>query len=145
MSKDQQFALRWVAAAAVLVAAVFSVATARAAMVNGPFLGLEGAWSGGGEITLSNGTRERLRCRATYVVTGAGNSLQQAMRWAGDTYNFELRSDVRNQGSRLSGSWNELTRNLGGMLKGQAQKGRFEVSVNNPSFNANLELGPRTQ
>jgi len=31
-----------------------------------PFAGLPGSWSGSGSIELSDGSRERPRCRATY-------------------------------------------------------------------------------
>jgi len=34
----------------------------------GPFAGLIGSWSGAGFIKLTNGQRERLRCRANYNV-----------------------------------------------------------------------------
>jgi hypothetical protein len=33
-----------------------------------PFAGLPGSWTGSGSIALSDGSHERLRCRATYRV-----------------------------------------------------------------------------
>src|SRR4051812_27401464 len=43
----------------------------------GPFAGMAGAWSGGGTITLDDGSNERIRCRATYAVGAGGNGLNQ--------------------------------------------------------------------
>jgi hypothetical protein len=106
----------------------------------GPFSGLEGSWVGGGFISLADGTKERIRCRASYAVGGGGNALQQSLRCASDSYNFELRSDVESHDGRISGNWNESTRNIGGTLSGRAQHGRIEVSVHNPNFNAQLTL-----
>ncbi len=71
---------------------------------------LAGAWTGSGSIALSDGSTERLRCRAIYRVEGAG--LQQSLRCASDSYKFELSSDLISQGSRISGTWSESSRGL---------------------------------
>ena len=34
---------------------------------SGPFAGMAGSWSGGGTVTLDDGSTERIRCRATYA------------------------------------------------------------------------------
>ena len=39
---------------------------------SGPFAGFDGAWSGNGTVTLSDGTTERIRCKADYKVNGTG-------------------------------------------------------------------------
>ena len=52
-------------------AAFFVTSTALAhAQAGGPFAGMAGNWSGGGTVTLDDGSRERIRCRATYQVSG---------------------------------------------------------------------------
>ena len=76
----------------------------------GPFFGLSGSWSGSGTITMSNGAAERIRCRATYAVNGAGRALQQTLRCASDSYRLEISSNVVSEGGALSGSWSEATR-----------------------------------
>ncbi|MBV5270452.1 MAG: hypothetical protein JZU55_11835, partial [Afipia sp.] len=47
-----------------------------------PFAGMSGVWSGKGSISLEGGTREAIRCRATYAVRSDGNALQQTLRCA---------------------------------------------------------------
>src|SRR5258708_18318306 len=60
----------------------------------GPFDGLRGSWAGGGTISLSDGSTERIRCRASYIVAGSGSELRQSLRCASDSYKFDLSSNV---------------------------------------------------
>jgi hypothetical protein len=105
-----------------------------------PFAGLAGAWSGSGTISLSDGSKERLRCRATYRVAPGDNALQQSLRCASDSYKIELSSDVVSEGGRVSGSWSETSRGVSGSLQGRANGGRIAVIVDAPGFSANLTL-----
>lgn len=107
---------------------------------SGPFSGLSGEWSGSGTIEMSDGSRERLRCRATYRVSGAGRGLQQTLRCASDSYRFDLASDVMSEGGRVSGTWSETSRGISGSLQGSAAGGRVSVAVDAPGFNADLNL-----
>jgi hypothetical protein len=120
----------------------FWAASAAAAPV-GPFVGLGGTWSGSGQVHLSNGSKENLRCRATYQVGADGRAMHQALRCASDSYKFELRSDVESQGIEISGKWSELTHSISGKLSGQAQRGRIEVRVNSDVLNAEVTLVSR--
>src|SRR5471030_2357422 len=65
---------------------------------SGPFVGFDGAWSGTGSVTLSDGSNERIRCRANYQVNSTGYNLKQALHCASDSYKFDLTSDVTTQG-----------------------------------------------
>jgi hypothetical protein len=133
------FAGRILRSAAVALIALWAV-TATANAQSGPFAGLGGAWSGSGHIDLSNGTKERIRCRATYEVGSGGRAMHQALRCASDSYNFELRADVESQGNEISGNWSEITRNVSGRLSGNARHGHIDVRVNSDTFNAELTL-----
>jgi hypothetical protein len=106
----------------------------------GPFAGLVGNWVGSGTISLGNGGRESIRCRARYSVSADGNGLQQSRRCASDSYRFDLSSNVTSQGGQLSGMWNESNHNLSGTISGTARPGQFQVIVTLPSFSANLSL-----
>jgi hypothetical protein len=102
------------------------------------FAGFDGAWSGNGTISLSDGSRERIRCRASYKVDGTGLGLRQTLRCASDSYKFDLSSDVTSQGERISGNWSEASRNIVGNLQGTAGGGKIEVLVEAPGFTASL-------
>lgn len=112
---------------------------ARAA--DGPFNGLAGNWSGTGTVSISNGTNERIRCRAKYSVTPSGLNLHQELRCASDSYKFEVNSNViaGAEGS-LSGTWTELTRQVTGAVSGQVLPGSIDVAVKGPVFSATLAV-----
>ena len=103
--------------------------SASASHAEGPFAGFEGSWSGTGTVALSDGTKERIRCRATYKVGGGGNQLAQTLRCASDSYKFDLTADVASNGDRISGNWSEASRNINGNLQGKAGGGNIEVFV----------------
>jgi hypothetical protein len=128
--------LVFAAVALVVVAMSGSAATAQ----TGPFTGMAGNWSGGGTITLDDGSSERIRCRATYAVGAGGNGLNQTLTCASDSYKFNLASNVMAQGGVLSGTWSESTRNVTGIIEGRASAGVFNVVASAAGFTANLSL-----
>ncbi|MEH2468745.1 hypothetical protein V1281_001999 [Nitrobacteraceae bacterium AZCC 2161] len=105
-----------------------------------PFAGMAGVWSGNGTISLEDGSKERIRCKATYAVSSEGTGLNQALLCASDSYKFELKSDVIATGGTLSGTWAETTRNVSGSLEGRAGNGQFNVIVTAPAFTARLTM-----
>ena len=100
----------------------------------------DGSWSGSGAVTLSNGTTERIRCKADYKVNTSGLGLKQNLHCASDSYKFDLSSDVTSQGERISGNWSEKSRNIFGNLQGTAGGGQIDVFVEASGFAANLNL-----
>jgi hypothetical protein len=131
------FGPRTTRAAGIGAALLLSVAAGHA-QSSGPFAGLGGTWSGNGTVELSDGTTERIRCRADYKVNDTGLNLKQSLRCASDSYKFDLSSDVTSQGERISGNWSEASRNVFGNLQGTAGGGRIEVFVEAAGFAANL-------
>lgn len=107
---------------------------------SGPFAGFDGTWSGTGTVSMSDGSSERIRCRATYKVDGSGGALAQTLRCASDSYKFDLSSNVTSQGNNVSGSWSEASRNVYGNLVGKAGGGQIDVFVEAAGFAANITL-----
>jgi hypothetical protein len=110
---------------------------------SGPFAGFDGTWSGNGTVALSDGTTERIRCKADYKVNGSGLGLKQNLHCASDSYKFDLSSDVTSNGDRISGNWSERSRNIFGNLQGTAGGGQIDVFVEASGFAANLTLTTR--
>lgn len=123
-----------------LVAAAFGLVGSTAFAQSAPFAGMAGVWSGSGTISLEDGSKERIRCKATYAVSGDGTGLNQNLLCASDSYKFELKSDVLAKGNTLSGNWAETTRGVAGSLEGSAGGGKFNVNVSAPAFNARLTM-----
>lgn len=110
---------------------------------SGPFNNLNGAWSGTGTVSLSDGSKERIRCRAQYNVGSNGHALKQSLRCASDSYRFDLSSDVTAQGNKLTGTWGEASRNLYGDLQGQITGNDINVFVTAAGFAGNLSVTTR--
>jgi hypothetical protein len=109
-----------IVAAGVGAALMLSVSASPAQTQSGPFAGFDGSWSGNGTVSLSDGTTERVRCRAEYRVVGGGTALKQTLLCASDSYKFDLSSNVRSEGDRIVGTWSEASRNINGDLTGPA-------------------------
>jgi len=125
------------------VIAVSAAGGASYAQSGGAFAGMAGVWSGGGTVTLDDGSTERIRCRATYAVGEGGNGLQQTLTCASDSYKFNLSSNVEARGGAISGTWNEASRNINGSIEGRSGPGVVQVVATAPGFTANISLTTR--
>src|SRR5881398_3772656 len=138
MYLSSRFLAQAIKAAGVGAALMLSVSAGYAQ--SGPFAGFDGTWSGNGTVALSDGTTERIRCKADYKVDDTGLGLKQNLRCASDSYKFDLTSDVTSHGDRISGRWSEASRNIFGNLQGTAGGGQIDVFVEASGFAANLTL-----
>lgn len=125
------------------IAAALSLSSLPASAQSGPFAGLAGVWSGGGTVSLDDGSSERIRCRATYAISGDGTGLNQNLTCASDSYKFDLRGSLKANGGTLSGSFTEASRNVNGSLEGRVSSGRIELSASAPGFVANVAVTTR--
>ena len=95
---------------------------------------MAGNWSGGGTVTLDDGSSERIRCRATYAVSASGTGLNQTLTCASDSYKFNLSSNVVAEGGALSGTWSESSRSINGTLRAAAATAIFRSSPARPAL-----------
>lgn len=130
---------RKIALASILLAAASGSAAAQSL----PFTGLTGSWAGAGAISLSDGSKERLRCKATYQVSGGERRLLQSLRCASDSYRFDLNSDVVSQEGTIAGSWSETSRGISGSIAGRESGGHISGVIDSPGFTASLSLSTR--
>ncbi len=129
--------MRGAAAAAALWLAAASCLAAEGAA---PFGRLAGAWSGSGTIELSDGTREPIKCRASYDVLEDQRKLQISLRCASASYNFDLLASAAYSRGAVTGSWTESTRNIAGVISGKADDSRLQVLAKSDAFSATLTL-----
>jgi hypothetical protein len=123
-------------------ALLFPLESARAQSTQ-PFAGLSGKWAGDGSIALTNGTTERLRCDASYVVSGGGEDLEQTLRCASDSYKFDLRISLNDKDGAILGNWNEVSKNVSGGISGRDSKGLIEVTARGQAFTAAVTVTTR--
>ena len=109
----------------------------------GPFSSFEGNWTGAGVISVDNGSKERLRCKAHYDVGGGGTSMSQNLTCASDSYKFNVVSNVRAEGSSISGSWSETSRGANGHISGSITPTQISAQVNGLGFTARIGIAAR--
>lgn len=127
--------------AAMIVAALGAAApAATAAAASSPFAPFFGDWVGGGEIAGTNGSSERIRCRATGSDAYGGAGMSQSIVCASPSYRIDIKSDVQAYGHDVSGAWREETRGASGQLTGTIADGRFDGAVTGAHFTADVQL-----
>ena len=126
---------RWssVLAGLIYAQAIFAAGAAAA----GPFEGFDGVWGGSGTVTYASGTKERLRCRVQYSQRDEDN-LQQALRCASDSYNFQINAVFQHDDGVIRGRWEELVLEISGTISGTAAPGRIEGTLHGSGFEAGL-------
>ena len=93
-----------------------------------------------GSIELSNGTRERLKCVAAYMVQGDKKNLQLNIRCAGDSYNMNISSNATVASGVVTGTWSEANSMAGGAISGKASGDHIQVVTESSGFSATLSL-----
>lgn len=106
----------------------------------GPFADLSGDWSGGGTVTLSSGSNEKIRCRAIYESQAAGNNLKLALRCASDSYNVDFRGTAINISGSMTGNWFESTNQAAGQFFGSIKGNRIDARIEGQTFAAFLNM-----
>jgi hypothetical protein len=131
--------------ASVAASAIAMIACAAVAQhaQSGPFAQMSGHWSGGGVITSSDGTQERIRCSATYSVSGGGDALSQSLRCASASYSLNISSNVHASGGSISGSWSESSHSVSGSVSGRSSGGSIQAHVAGGTFSASLSVQTR--
>ena len=124
----------------VLTAALWLAASGSQGVANdGPFIGMQGAWTGTGTIAV-NKNKERLRCRANYSVSNAGSTVDIQIRCASDSYKFALSGGVNQNAGTLSGTWSESAHGAAGEIAGTVKGGVITARATGPYFSAHLSL-----
>lgn len=122
--------IRSAAATLVAIAGLAAIGAAPPALsAGGVFSGLAGSWSGSGQIKLEGGRSESLKCKAYYTDKDDGTGLGVALRCASASNKIDLRATLAATGSRVSGNWEERSFNAGGIVSGQANGSRLNLSI----------------
>ena len=127
-------------AAALLALAAGRPAPASAVNVS-PLESLAGRWVGEGRLGVKGNPTEQVKCRVTYVhVQAGGDQLKQSIRCASAGGNVEVHSVVSHVAGRLTGTWQEVVRNMSGELTGTVTSRGFKVNVRGEALNANMNI-----
>lgn len=111
-----------------------------AAVTASPFEPLLGRWTGVGMIGYKASPPERIKCRATYLLTDSQDEMKQTIRCATAGGNVEIVSNVKEAGGKLSGHWKETIHNFEGDLTGDVTPKGFHVLVKGQDVSANMDI-----
>jgi hypothetical protein len=128
------------AAAAVGLALLVALAPATATLA-GPIEDMTGYWSGTGTIRLSGKETERVKCVAIYRVGKGGTEIKQTLRCASADYNINAAAELRVNGARVSGNWEEKTYSATGDVAGRYTGSSFVLSIKGQNFTAGMNVG----
>jgi len=95
----------------------------------GGFAALAGMWTGDGTVSLQDGTKTRIHCRAQYVVTDVGHTVLQSLRCGSDTDEIHINVHITDRGGSLSGSWTEEPHDVSGTLTGRLSGDALSINV----------------
>jgi len=132
---------RTLTAATAALLLIGSIAHSEPQKVN-PLAKFAGNWLGNGLIYLSSGNKERIRCRGGFTPGESfnGSSLKLELRCAGDSYTFELQSELIYEAGQITGLWSEVSRGLNGKVMGTIKDDQVQAQVESANFTATLEL-----
>jgi len=127
--------------ALMLAAGVLLACSADAQKAN-PFALFAGTWNGNGLIDVASGSSEKIRCRGPFNLVDIGNlqGIKMELKCAGDSYRFELQSEVRMDNGVVTGVWTELSRGLSGKVTGKIENEQLSAVIESDTFTATLLL-----
>ena len=140
MNRSQRLS-RFALSAAVVAGTMAVCATPSFA---GPFSSFEGDWTGTGTVSVENGSKERLRCKAHYDVTGGGDAMKQNLTCASDSYKFNVVSSVKSSDGTISGDWAETSRNATGHISGKITPTQISAYVQGTGFTASIGIAAKS-
>jgi hypothetical protein len=117
--------------------AVALVATAAAA---GPIEDLDGYWSGGGTVVLSDG-KEHVKCAVRYKVGQGGTQVRQTLRCASADYSINGTAEFSIKGAQVDGTWEEKTYSASGQISGRYTGSSLVLSIKGANFSAAMTVG----
>ena len=110
------------------------------AVTASPFAPLLGRWTGMGMIGYKASPPEKIKCRATYLLTDTQDELKQTIRCATSGGAVEIISNVKETGGKLSGHWKETIHNFEGDLTGEVTPKGFRVVIQSSDVTANMDI-----
>ncbi|MEQ1611892.1 MAG: hypothetical protein ABL904_04000 [Hyphomicrobiaceae bacterium] len=125
-------------AAALAVAVGIAISAPALAADSAVVTTLLGNWGGSGRIHYTDGSTETIRCTAYY--TGGGSELHMAIQCQGQGNPIHMRSRLKIDGARASGSWEERTFNASGNATGKASGDSMSLSLAGGGFSGSMAV-----
>ena len=106
----------------------------------GPFDSYAGRWAGWGQLQLTNGGSEKMKCVTTYFIKRGGNSATQNFRCASPGYRLDAVVNYTATSSGLTGDWRERIYSNGGSLRGTVSSSGMNYSFRSETFAGQVKI-----
>ena len=106
----------------------------------GQFDRFAGRWAGWGQLGLSNGSVERMKCVTTYKVKNGGAGATQNFRCNSASYRFDAVVDYKASGGKLSGTWRERIYSIGGKVTGAYTRNSLRFIARSETFLSRVKI-----
>ncbi len=100
---------------------------------------LAGRWVGEGQLISKTDEVEKLRCRVTFLVRGKGK-IEQNIRCKSSSYQIEVRNNLLQSGSKVSGTWVDRLNEMSGTISGKINGQSIEALVKSEVFDSKLAV-----
>lgn len=127
-----------IAVAAFAVAAGCGLSEPSVAADSAAVATLLGNWGGSGRIHYTDGSTETIRCTAYY--TGGGAELHMAIQCQGQGNPINMRSRLKIDGARATGSWEERTFNASGEATGKVSGDSMSLNLAGGGFSGSMSV-----
>ena len=100
---------------------------------------LSGRWTGVGDMSFRDGTKEHIKCRIVYRSRSIRKLIQKI--WCKNrNIRLEVQAEIIDKNGRLSGSWDDRVYSMSGQLRGQLKGNQLKASLAGGFFNAKLNI-----
>ena len=104
-----------------------------------PISELAGRWAGFGTVQPAAGPSESFKCVVTYIPDReSGQHMRQNMRCKSSNYQLDAATQLRIDGNRVTGQWQDNIYALNGTVSGRLTDGGFEVMLYGHFFQARM-------
>ncbi len=110
------------------------------ATAEGAFGTFSGRWVGNGQLNMSDGKVEHLKCISTYFPSNDGSQLKMSVRCASTGYKIDAVGHLAAHGNSISGTFEERNYNSSGSISGTANGGNISAFIRGGDFSASLSV-----
>ncbi len=100
-----------------------------AVLADPSFASLIGTWRGQGMVQMEGGQSEALSCKAYFTAKAEGLGLGIALTCASPSNKIDLRATIVDDGTKITGTWEERSFNSTGEVAGSSAAQRIDLTI----------------
>lgn len=127
-------------AASLALVAAMMLGLAVPAAADNPFPALAGSWRGPGQVKLTTGQTESIKCKAYYTNKSGGAILGLAILCGSASAKIDMRANLEYAGGKVTGTWEERQFNATGNVTGSASTNKLNLAITGGGLTGTLSV-----